>query len=58
MVIYILVTFDQGSFPLVRTYERREEAMEIYREAVVIRDHAYLYRIDDSGGHELILELD
>lgn len=56
MVIYVLVTFDQG-MPLVRSYEDRREAMEIYREAVAIRDHAYLYEIDDSGGHNLILEL-
>lgn len=58
VIVYVLVTFDEGSEPNVRDYESRETAMEVYRMAVRIRDHAYLYEIDDSGGCNLILELD
>lgn len=65
--VYILVTWDEDRdldgnvrdvLPMVRHYEDRGTAMEIYKDAVVIRDHAYLYVTDEMGNFNIILELD
>lgn len=53
--LYVLVTWDEG-MPLVRHYEDRTEAVEIYELALIGRDAAYLYETDESGSMTLILE--
>jgi hypothetical protein len=42
--------------PLTRSYEDGIDAAESYEYAQQTRDAAYLYRTDDSGHMELILE--
>lgn len=65
--VYILVTWDyeytedgqvKDVDPLVRWYHTRSQAIEIYKDAVTIRDAAYLYVTDEMGNWNLILELD
>jgi hypothetical protein len=64
---FILVTWDyaydddgqvKDAMHLVRVYSDRREAIAIYKEAVAIRDAAYLYVTDEMGNWNIILELD
>jgi hypothetical protein len=65
--VFILVTWDyaydddgkvKDAMNLVRAYSDRREAISIYKEAVAIRDAAYLYVTDEMGNFNIILELD
>jgi hypothetical protein len=65
--VFILVTWDyeytedgqvKEATPLVRTYPDRSQAVGIYKDAVTIRDAAYLYVTDEMGNWNIILELD
>ena len=65
--VYILVTWDyeytedgqvKDAHPLVRSYDTRRQAIGIYKDAVTMRDAAYLYVTDEMGNWNIILELD
>jgi hypothetical protein len=43
---------------LVRVYSDRSQAIAVYKDAVTMRDAAYLYVTDEMGNWNIILELD
>lgn len=46
--LWILVTWDED-MPLVRSYEDESDAIEALKDALPIRDKAYLYATDKFG---------